>query len=834
MNKTLSRFKTKKESKGNTKEFIAKLSKGLMLPIAMLPIAGLFLGVGAAIATAGVNGNNEGLEIFGNFLKIPGDVIFGALPVLFAIAIAIAFTKDAGPAALSALVGFLAFAGIQAALIIPVEITHEGTDAAGELMKYKELIGYNLLFYTDGALGEYSPGFGLPSSLFGSVLGINQMQSSVFGGFLIGFTVAFIYNKFKNIQLPAIIGFFSGVRFVPIMVFIVLFPITVVFLMLWPLIGILFNMLGGVLGDNMVGFNSFIFGYVERALVPLGLHHAFYSPLWYTSVGGSLDLTAQATIMLDGSKYAINMINGVAVTTWKSLFEAMNVTVNGGAISGDQVLWAAINSVAGANVTITTMGGESINHILSFSDFTNAPAATGVNVGQYMQGKYAFMMFGLPAAAAAMVMAAPKENRKLTGSIVISAALTSFLTGITEPLEFTFLFLAPWLFWGVHAFFCALSFGMMNWFGLMAPDLAPHIGMTFSGGFIDWIVYGAIQIPSGSNAWWALALGAVYAPMYYFSFYYLIKKFDVHTPGRGDNVQLFNKEDFKNKKASKGGGASPNRDMALNIIQAYGGIDNIKNVDACITKLRIQVGNQGIVDEKRLTSQLGAMGTIKPSKQSVYSIYGAKADLYKNEINTIISEIELDPSLKEKLFKNLNTAEIPAKAEVKVDTNKFNKEIKVYAPCDCKLVNLKEVPDATFSDKIIGDGVAIMANSSEFNSIIEDGKLELAFPTGHAYSFLTDDGTQILMHIGVDSISLKDGDKDVNLFKSLSKTNDKVSKKTRIVDVDLTNMKKFAKSDFIPIVVLNETLNGREIVKTKKTEIKKGKLLFTLKLPTVK
>ncbi|MGL5205734.1 MAG: PTS transporter subunit EIIC, partial [Metamycoplasmataceae bacterium] len=439
----LSRLPRRKSS-GSSREFIAKLSKGLMLPIAMLPVAGLFLGIGATIATQGANGGVEGLVILGNFIKLPGDVIFGALPVLFAVAIAIAFTKDAGAAGLSALIGFLVFSGIQASLILPErdEVTNQ-------------IIGYNLLFYTKGSIGYED--FGLPSSLFGSVLGIFQLQTSVFGGFIVGFTVAFLYNKFKDIQLPPVIGFFSGVRFIPIVTFAALFPITLVLLMVWPLIGLLFNVIGGALGSNMVGFNAFIFGYIERALVPLGLHHAFYSPLWYTSVGGILDLSDMA------------IVNGMAVGgTWLELARDLNPGQADDILTsyaGDQQIWAFLNSLfVGRNV-------PGSDQTITFNDFTTTiytghynelfPAGTGigsagVNTGQYMQGKYPFMMFGLPAAAAAMVMAAPKENRKMAGSIVISAGATAFLTGITEPIEFTFLFLAPWLFWGFHAFFCAL------------------------------------------------------------------------------------------------------------------------------------------------------------------------------------------------------------------------------------------------------------------------------------------------------------------------------------------------------------------------------------------
>lgn len=829
-----SKFKRSSASSGKSKEFIAKLSKGLMLPIAMLPIAGLFLGIGASIATAGINAGNEGLTIFGNFLKIPGDVIFGALPVLFAIAIAIAFTKDAGPAALAAFVGFLVFSGIQQALIVEVH-TGAYVDGAWDAGA-GDIMGYNLLFYLPGSMGIYSPTItqsghevnaGLQTALFGKVLGINQLSTSVFGGFIVGFTVAFLYNKFKDIQLPAVVGFFSGIRFIPIAVFFAFFPITLLVLMVWPLVGILFGIIGEGLGSNMVGFNSFIFGYIERALVPFGLHHAFYSPLWYTSVGGSLELGANAQIMYQGKLTPISEINGQSVTTWNDLFKAMDDKFAlTGVIAGDQVLWANINNVAGAKVSLE---GVSDPHTLTFSDFTFAEGTKGVNVGQYMQGKYPFMMFGLPAAGAAMVMAAPKENRKMSASIVGSAAITSLLTGITEPIEFTFLFLAPWLFWGVHAFFCALSFGLMNWIGLMIPSLAPHIGMTFSGGLIDWVVYGAIQIPGGSNAWWALIFGAAYAPIYFFMFSFLIKKFDIATPGRGGNDKLFTKADYKNKEGdgAAAGAAGDFDGQAIEVIKAYGGLSNIKNVDACITKLRIQVGSQDQVDENRLKNDLGAMGTIKPSNDSLYSIYGAKADFLKNKINEIIAAVQKDPSLEEQLFSGNaanNLTENQFDNSNNEATTNIDESFTIYAPVDCEIVNMSEVPDETFSQNIMGSGIAIKPLKTEFSSILENGQLESFFDGGHAYIFKTPKGSGVLMHIGVDSVNVADDKgKKVSVFKPQIKANTDINLDSNIVKIGLTNLKKYAKSDLTPIIVLNETLGNREIkLATDKTTVKKG------------
>lgn len=847
--------KKEKKQKGAVKEFIAKLSKGLMLPIAMLPIAGIFLGVGAAIETGA--GTNEGLKIFGSFLKIPGDVIFGALPVLFAIAIAIAFTGDAGPAGLAALVGFLVFSGLQQALITPINVDGQ-------------LVGYNLLFYTNDIVGTtFNDGGGLPTSLFGTVLGIRQLSSSVFGGFVVGFTVAFLYNKYKNIKLPAVIGFFSGIRFIPIVVFGAFFPITILFLMLWPLFGILLTYIGIGLGQA-VGFNSFAFGFIERALVPFGLHHAFYSPLWYTSVGGSVDLSAAAIIEINGSKWALSNDPNASgsLLSWQQLIanlKGLDVKDVQSTVAGDQTMWAFFNtnllgekvylynidsSSEGSNGYIIsgTLGtlGSNDPHVITWADLTSGQKAlgtagangfNGVNIGQYLQGKYVFMIFGLPAAAAAMAMAAPKENRKLAISIVASAGFTSFLTGITEPIEFTFLFLAPWLFWGVHAFFCALAFGLMNWIGLIMiatgnGDLAPHIGMSFSGGIIDWIIYGAIQMPFGSNAWWAIVFGLMYLPIYYFLFLILIKKYNIATPGRGENTKLFTKADFLAKKDGALGNISSEEFMALNVVSAYGGFENIKNVDACITKLRIQVDKQDIVDTDKLMS-LGAKGTIKPSAQSVYAVFGAEADIIKNNIKGLIGKLEKDPSLKDKwmnAIKDQSSSSETKNSSSNAETNGelANEKIIVKSPVDGKVVLLDKVPDETFSQEMMGKGIAIEPINGKFGSPI-DGKMSLVFDTGHAYTFESEKGTQILIHIGIDSINLtnKKGEK-VETFESLVKTGDEVKTGQDISNVKLTGL-KYAKSKVTPIIVLNESLAGREVKLLRKSgEVKKGTPLFEI------
>ncbi|MGL5591268.1 MAG: glucose PTS transporter subunit IIA [Mycoplasmoidaceae bacterium] len=827
--KITSHLKNRKGS-GNAREFIGKLSRGLMLPISLLPIAGLFLGIGAAIVN-GSNGN-EAMKLFGQFLQLPGDAIFGALPVLFAIAIAITFTRDAGTAGLSAIVAFLAFGGIQQALIVPVMNANDGN-----------IIGYNLLFYAPNMWGlTSSADYGLDASLFSTVLGWRQLSTSAFGGFIVGFTVAYLYNKFKDIQLPAVIGFFSGVRFIPIVTFIAFLPITILVLMIWPLVGTLFGLIGGALGSGMFGFQSFIFGYIERSLVPFGLHHAFYTPLWLTSIGGTLNLNDLAIV--NGNFVSI-VANSTEKATWLDIVQASNELWTNSTVSGDQGVWAFVNSNL-AGKTVYELGTSNTT-IIEFSDVTTTvyqanltklsegsmvALSQGVNIGQYTQGKYPFMMFGLPAAGAAMVMAAPKENRKMAGSVVLSASLTAFLTGITEPIEFTFLFLAPWLFWGFHAFFCALSFGLMTWWGMMFPEVAPHIGITFSGGIIDWVIYGAIQIPAGSNAWVSLLIGIPYVPIYFFFFLWAIKKFNIATPGRGENTKLYTKADFNARKDGKNSAGSYDPEV-LGIIQAYGGFENIQTVDACITKLRISVKDDKNVDEKRLTNDLGALGVIKPSKKAVYAIYGTRADWIKNQINTIISDVEKNPKLKEEIFKGNATKKATTQDSSKKDSNSKikNEVVNVYAPFDGEIVPMNKVPDKTFSDNLMGKGLAIKPSSKEVKSVLEKGKLELVFDTGHAYIFKTEDGTSILVHVGIDSINLKDSaKKDISVFSVKSKAGQSLKKDSPISEINLKDLEKYAKSSVTPIIALNETLEGRKIeIKAKGPKVKKGDLLFVIK-----
>lgn len=600
------------------KGIIGKLSRGLMLPIAMLPIAGLFLGIGSALVTQAANHGIGWLEVFGRILKVPGDAVFSNLALLFCVAIAITFANDKGVAGLAAVVGWLSFCALQSALITDLQYNDAGI-----------LTNARILFYHFKEGGSiFTP------EIFNAVvtnnIGIQSFQTSVFGGITIGALTAFLYNKYKNIQLPQILGFFSGVRFIPIITFITSLGVSLFFCLIWPLFGLGLYKFGIFAGSLPFGINSLIFGFVERLLVPTGLHHAFYMPLWQTSAGGQMIITD------------IMQINGVNVLvdghtiTWQQFAGSAYAEVT--SVVGDQNCWAFINGLVGKVVTLESGGTVKLT-------FANVAAAfKGVNPGQYMQGRFPFMIFCLPAAAFGIVMAAPKGNgRKVAMSAVIGSALTSFLTGITEPIDFTFLFLAPVMYFGFHASGAAISFWLMNLLGA-------HCGQSFSGGIIDLCIYGVLPDIMGGEAksWLVPLIGLPLSVVYFFFFVGYIKKFDIKTPGRqGSENKLFTKADYKAKaqinapvgaKLNNAPKLNVQEQLAYDVINAYGGKANITNVDACITKLRVEVVSANNVNIEKL-KQLGAKGVMKISPTAVYAVFGTKADIIKNHINELLPKI---------------------------------------------------------------------------------------------------------------------------------------------------------------------------------------------------
>lgn len=462
---------------------IQKIGKALMTPVAILPAAGLFLA-------------------FGNKLGIPlmeqaGQIIFSNLPLLFAVGAAIGLVGGDGVAALSAVVAIL------------------------------------IMNTTMGIMSDAAAGIAAGDSAYGMVMGIPTLQTGVFGGLIAGIIAAVCYKKFYKTELPAFLGFFAGKRLVPITTAVLAFLVGLAMPVIWVPFQIGLAKLSFLANETNTNISTFIFGVIERALIPFGLHHIFYSPFWY-QFGEYTNSAGQI-------------------------------------VNGDQAIWFAMLK----------------------DGVTNFTSATYQGAGKFLTGKYPFMMFGLPA-----------------------AALTSFLTGITEPLEFSFLFVAPVLY-GIHCIFAGLSFMLMNMF-------AVRIGMTFSGGLIDYIVFGVLPGTSGfENHWYmVIIIGLVFSVIYYFGFRFAIRKFNLMTPGR---------EEAKEKKSEI---KIDGDELAVFVLNALGGKENLVSLDACITRLRVEVKDTGKVDDNEL-KKLGASGVLKVGANGVQAIFGSKAQFICNDLKSI-------------------------------------------------------------------------------------------------------------------------------------------------------------------------------------------------------
>ncbi|MFU7515819.1 PTS transporter subunit EIIC [Clostridium sp. HCS.1] len=558
---------------------LQRIGKAIMLPIAALPIAGILLGVGGALlGIAGLENAPAVYQPLMAFVNIPvvtailtimkniGDIIFGNLPLLFAVGVAVGLAKkDKGTAGLASIFGFIVMNQVISSMLA-LGLTQLGV-------------------LTPDAVGEYG-------TYVTTNLGIFTLNMSVFGGIITGIVTAILHNKYHTIQLPQVIGFFSGSRFVPIITSLAMAIVGALLAFIWPVVqnGI------GVLSElvrNAGAIGTFFYGLIERALIPFGLHHVFYTPFWYGSF-------VDGQILVDGA--------------WQT--------------------------VAGANTAYFAQL-SSMSSLVGASSADMARVVSGTT--RFMAGKFPFMMFGLPAAALAMYRTAAPSKKKVVGSLLASAAVTALLTGITEPIEFTFLFVAPVLY-VVHCVLAGLSFMLMD-------ILNVFIGMTFSGGLIDFTLFGLLPAGAGVPTHWLrlILVGIVYAVVYYFLFLFLIKKFNLKTPGREESdeeVKLYSKADYQakagipqadiNEKAGnkKGGKNNEIVEKAPAVLAALGGEENIVSVDACITRLRVEVKDKANVNKDELKA-LGAAGVVEVGN-GIQAIFGAKADAYKNEIKNIL------------------------------------------------------------------------------------------------------------------------------------------------------------------------------------------------------
>ena len=556
-------------------QYLQRIGKAIMLPIAALPVAGILLGVGGSLINIAALENAPAIyQPLIAFVNIPmitiilkimqgiGDIVFGNLPVLFAVGTAVGLAKqDKGTAALASVFGFLIMNQV-IGVLLGVGATPLGTLVSGDVpAQYAQYVT--------------------------TTLGIFTLNMSVFGGIITGIVTATLHNKYYNIQLPAVIGFFSGARFVPIVVSLAMAVVGALLAYIWPFVqdGIaviaLFVKNAGPIG-------TFLYGLIERALIPFGLHHIFYTPFWYGSF-----------------------------------------------VDGQVIIDGAWQTIQGANYAYFAQLGN-MQSIVGADADTMSTIVSGTT--RFMAGKFPFMMFGLPAAALAMYHTAAPNKKKIVGSLLVSAAFTSFLTGITEPLEFTFLFVAPVLY-VVHCIMAGLSFFLMD-------ILNVFIGMTFSGGLIDFTLFGILPAGAGVPTNWirAILVGAGYAVVYYFLFKTLILKLNLKTPGReGDEeeAKLYSKADFQ---AAKGldGKEAPNKangkdeivQKAPEVLAALGGEENAVSIDACITRLRVEVKDKSKVDKDKLKA-LGAVGVVEVGN-GIQAIFGAKADAYRHELNRIL------------------------------------------------------------------------------------------------------------------------------------------------------------------------------------------------------
>lgn len=481
---------------------VQKIGKALMTPVAILPAAGLFLAFGNKLGNP--------------LMEQVGGVIFGNLPLLFAVGAAIGLVGGDGVAGLAAIVAML------------IMSTTMGIVTDAQAMIETGNKGYAM------------------------VMGIPTLQTGVFGGLIAGVIAAICYKKFYKTELPAFLGFFAGKRLVPIMTAIMAFLIGLAMPTIWSPFQVALAKLSYIANEGNTNLSTFIFGVIERSLIPFGLHHIFYAPFWY-----------------DFGEYINNA---------------------GELVKGDQAIWFAMLK----------------DGVINFS------SATYQGAGKFLTGKFIIMMFGLPGAALAMYHESKKENKKVVGGILFSAALTSFLTGITEPLEFSFLFVAPILY-GVHCLFAGLAFMLMNIFNV-------RIGLTFSGGLVDFIVYGILPGSAGFETKWHIAVlvGICFFIIYYFGFRFAIRKFNLMTPGRENKVE--------NDKVNIG-----DKELAIEVLNALGGKENIISLDACITRLRVGVKDTSLVENEKL-KKLGASGVLKVGKNGVQAIFGSKAQFICNNL----------------------------------------------------------------------------------------------------------------------------------------------------------------------------------------------------------
>ena len=696
---------------------LQRVGRSFMLPIALLPVAGLLLGIGSSftnetmLAAYGLNSVIHPGTLIYTILDVmsqTGSAVFNNLALLFAMGVAIGMArKEKEVAALSGAVAYIIMNTAIQAMI----------NAAGGVDA-------------------------MPANSTTTMLGITTLQMGVFGGIVVGLGVAALHNKFYKIELPQVLAFFGGTRFVPIISSIVYLVVGIAMFYIWPVVQSGIAALGAlVLASGYAG--TFIYGLLERALIPFGLHHVFYMPFWQTAVGGTA------------------IIDGVTVTGAQNIFFA---------------------ELASKSTTV-------------FS----------VSATRFMAGKFPFMMFGLPGAALAMYHCAKPEKKKAAGGLLLSAALTAFLTGITEPLEFTFIFVALPMY-AVHCVLAGLSFMLMH-------ILNVGVGMTFSGGLIDLVLFGAMQGNAKTHWIWVVVVGAVYFVLYYIIFRFMISKFNYKTPGRDDaeEVKLYTRADVNARSAASGSTAPAGDDpVSALIVEGLGGTDNLSDVDCCATRLRCTVKDAALVRQDVLKAS-GASGVICKGN-GVQVVYGPKVAVIKAKLEDYLDNAPKTPA----------AAAAPAPAAAPAAPAAAAKDTVLAACLTGTVVPLAEVKDEAFASGALGDGIAIEPAVGELVAPA-DGEISSTFDTHHAVGMTTVDGAELLMHIGIDTVKL--GGKH---FTYLVKEGDKVRKGQPLIRFDIEAIKAEGYPVTTPLIVCNTDEYAAVTPKASGT-VKQGDALLELK-----
>ena len=696
---------------------LQRVGRSFMLPIAILPVAGLLLGIGSSFSNETVLETYGLLNIMGpgtifnaifQVMKAAGDIVFANLPIIFAMGVAIGMAKkEKEVAALSAAIAFF--------------IMHASIGA---------MININ-----GGAES-------MLSGATASVVGITSLQMGVFGGIIVGLGVAALHNKFYKIELPQVLSFFGGTRFVPIISALVYTLVGILMFFIWPPVQNGIYAVGDVvLNSGYAG--TWVYGFMERLLIPFGLHHVFYLPFWQTGVGGTLEVGGQ---LIEGAQ----------------------------------------------NIFFAQLADPATEQF-------------AVSATRFMSGKFPLMIFGLPGAALAMYRTAKPEKRKVVGGLLLSAALTSMLTGITEPIEFTFLFVAPVLY-GIHCVFAGLAYMLMHVFEV-------GVGMTFSGGFIDMFLFGILQGNSKTNWIWIVIVGIVYFVVYYFLFSFLIKKMNLKTPGRDDSeeVKLYRRSDVEAKNAE--GGISEDDVISETICNGLGGKKNISDVDCCATRLRCTVFNADLVSDAMLKST-GASGVVHKGN-GVQIIYGPRVTVIKSNLEDYMEKapnVEYTGSVEE-------TVE-----EVQAETNeqkKVKETIVISSPITGTAADLSTAPDPAFAGKMMGDGAAVTPVEPVVKAPA-DGEVVFVFDTKHAVGFATDSGISMIIHIGIDTVKLNGEG-----FEVLVSAGQKVKKGDVLMKLDIDYLKANTPSIVSPIVC-TELSDNQKIRLLKEGDVKAGEELFAV------